>query len=317
MAAGAPRVPTRCPACGRRLKLSAADPRPPVICPECGSPTDLPPERARDRIPEAERHLILEGTSADDGKAYGVFGDKPIPKCPSCDKPFPEDQPVCAHCNWHREAGKRLPKTYPIVERAWEAGWSFRWRFAGFLACQVLNVLTAIMVYLERRSLPTSVSEWVLMSALQAFVLGTYDRVNLFRTAKGKVSLTKTWRACFIPLKPKVLRWREHEGVAVRHGDVGIFDWLICLSLLMGGVGPCLFYLTIDHLYAILFLLSGVLLGAIFWWFAIRPGRVLVALTQNLGDPVSILYSGTNVAHAHEIAETIRDVTDLPYDPLA
>jgi hypothetical protein len=314
-AASQPRVPTRCPACGRPFHLSAAAPRPPALCPDCGSATDLPPDRGGPE-PAADRYLLAEGTTADDGRAYGVFGERPVPPCPACGKPLPDDAPACGHCNWHRDVGKRLPRTYKPIERVWEAGWSFRWRFAAFLACQVLNVLTAIMVYLERQSLPASVGEWVMMSALQAFVLGTYDRVNLHRNANGKVTLTKTWRACFVPLTPKVIRWREHEGVVVRHSDVGIFDWLICLSLLMGGVGPCLFYLTIDHLYAILFLLSGVVLGAVFWWFAIRPGRVMVALTQNLGDPVSVLYAGTDVGRATEIAEAVRDVAGLPYDAL-
>ena len=52
-------------------------------------------------------------------------------------------------------------------------------------------------------------------------------------------------------------------------------------------------------------LLPGILTAFLWWWFAIRPGRVMVALTQNLGDPVSILYAGTNVEHAKEIAEEV------------
>jgi hypothetical protein len=309
-------VPTRCPACGRPFNVSAAAPRPPALCPDCGSATDLPPDRGGAE-PDADHYLLAEGTTADDGRAYGVFGEKPVPPCPECGKPLPDDAPTCGHCNWVRAAGRVLPKTYVPFDRTWEAGWPLSWRFAAFLACQVLNVVTALLILRERGSLPTTAGGWVMMTALQAFVLGTFDRLSLTRTAKGKVTLTKTWRACFVSLTPKVIRWREHEGVVVRHSDVGIFDWVICLSLLMGGVGPCLFYLTIDHLYAIQFLLSGVVLGAIFWWFAIRPGRVTVALTQNLGDPVSILYAGTDVDRATEIAEAVRDATGLPYDPLA
>jgi hypothetical protein len=164
---------------------------------------------------------------------------------------------------------------------------------AGFFVFQALNVVTALMVFWERGSLPTTAFGWVMMSLLQAFVLGTYDRVTLTRTAKGKVTITKVWRVCFVPLPERVIRWREHEGVVVRQSDVGLVEWLILAILL-----------------------PGILTAFLWWWFAIRPGRVMVALTQNLGDPVSILYAGTNTEQAKEIAEAVRDATNLPYDPL-
>ena len=146
---------------------------------------------------------------------------------------------------------------------------------------------------LELATSGTTAGGWVMLTALQAFVLGTYDRLTLTRTAKGKVTLTKRWRVGFVPLAPKLIRWREHEGVAVRHSDVGCLEWAILFMLL-----------------------PGIVLPVLCWWFAIRPGRVMVALTQNLGDPVSILYAGTDVGRATEIAETVRDLTGLPYDPL-
>src|SRR5262245_15298639 len=292
MATSPPRVPTRCPACGRQFHLSPSHPRPPAICPECGSATDLPPERAR-TAPGEERYLLAQGTTADDGKPYGVFGEKPIPPCPSCGKPLPETAEMCGRCNWHREAGRVRPRTYAPIDRTWEAGWTFHWRMAGFLVFQALIVVTALLVLWERGILPTTAFGCVMMSALQAFVFGTYDRVTLTRTAKGKVTITKVWRVCFVPLPEKVIRWREHEGVVVRHSDVGLVEWVILFILL-----------------------PGILTAFLFWWFAIRPGRVMVAVTQNLGDPVSILYAGTNTEHATEIAEAVRDATELPYDPL-
>jgi hypothetical protein len=292
VATSPPRVPTRCPACGRQFHLSAANPRPPAVCPDCGSATDLPPDRGGG-IPGEERHLIAQGTTDDDGKPYGVFGEKPIPPCPSCGKPLPEDAEVCGRCNWHREVGRVLPRTYAPIDETWEAGWPFRWRMAGFLAFQAMNVVTALLVLRERGSLPTTAFGWVVMSALQAFVLGTYDRVRLTRTTKGKVAITKVWRVCFVPLPANVIRWREHERLVVRQSDVGEVEWMILAVLL-----------------------PGVLTAFLWWWFAIRPGRVMVALTQNLGDPVSVLYAGTNTEHAREIAEAARDATDLPYDPL-
>ena len=34
---------------------------------------------------------------------------------------------------------------------------------------------------------------------LQAFLCGTYDKLTLDRTAKGKVTMTTTWRYAFVP----------------------------------------------------------------------------------------------------------------------
>src|SRR5262245_21132854 len=131
------------------------------------------------------------------------------------------------------------------------------------------------------------------MSAMQAFVLGTFDRLDLERTAKGKVTLTQTWRIAFVPLAPKVIRWREYEGVVVRHSDVGLMDWWVFLVML-----------------------PTVLPALLFWWYAIRPGWVQVERAQNLGDPGTTRYAGTNTDRAIEIAEAVRDLTGLPYDPL-
>jgi hypothetical protein len=38
-------------------------------------------------------------------------------------------------------------------------------------------------------------------------------------------------------------------------------------------------------------------------------------LTQNLGDPVWILYAGTDNERAKEIAGAVHKLTDLPCDP--
>jgi hypothetical protein len=74
---------------------------------------------------------------------------------------------------------------------------------------------------------------------------------------------------------------------------VGVLDWWV-------------FFVT----------LPSVVPALLFWWFAIRPGWVQVALAQNLGDPVTPLYAGTSTDRAVEIAEAVRDLTGLPYDPL-
>jgi hypothetical protein len=152
-----------------------------------------------------------------------------------------------------------------------------------------LNAATALLLLWKRGVLPTTVGGWVAASAMQGFVFGTYDRLTLVRTSKGKVTLTKTWRVCFVPLTPQAIQWRDYEGIVVQRRNAGLLEWLMLLMLI-----------------------PGIILPILWWWYVIRPGQVIVALTQNLGDPVCKLYSGTNEARAEEIAQAVRDVTQLP-----
>ena len=205
MPASPPRERFRCPACGRPLHNSA-DGDLPVICPQCGSRTDRPLDH--DSIADADRHLIVSGTTEDDGQSYGVFGQKPLPPCPGCGKPLPDDANVCEKCNWHRDAGKVLPRSYAPVNQSWEAGWTFSQRIIALGVFQILNLLSGVTLYLTTGGLPTTLSGWVVFSVMQAFVLGTYDRLTLRLMTKGKVTLTKSWRVCFWPLTPRPIRWR-------------------------------------------------------------------------------------------------------------
>ena len=43
----------------------------------------------------------------------------------------------------------------------------------------------------------TSTGGFLVMAICQAFVLGTFDRLDLMRTTKGKVTLTQQWRVAF------------------------------------------------------------------------------------------------------------------------
>lgn len=287
MPADTPPTQFRCPACGRPLRLLLDTGEPPIICPQCGSHTDRPIEQRA----STDQHLIVAGTTEDDGQSYGVFGEKPGPVCPSCRRPMPDDAESCEHCNWNREAGRVLPKVHAPFSQTWEAGWSFRSRCALFLICQLLNVATALLLIWGRGEMPTTIGGWLAVSAMQAFVLGTYDRLALSRTSRGKVVLTKTWRVCFRPLTPRAIRWREYEGIVVQRRNAGLLEWLM-----------------------VLLLVPGIILPILWWWHVIRPGRALVALTQNLGDPVCQLYAGTNEDRAEEIARAVSDLTHLPCD---
>jgi hypothetical protein len=260
----------------------------PAICPGCDSPTDRPPESAP---PEAGAVTLLHGTADDDGNPYTVVGGKPIPRCPECDARLPaDDAPACEKCGWNRAAGRKLPKTYTPLHYTWEAGWPLQARITAFAACQAINLATAALIYSIDGRAVTTTGGFVVMVICQIVLLGTFDRLDLVRTSKGKVTLTQQWRIGFYPLPVKTLRWRGHEEARVLHAEPGIAEWVMFI-----------------------FLLSMLPVALAWYWFVIRPGHVKAALCTNLGDPVTPLYLGTSTERAEEIVRTIGEATGLPW----
>jgi len=62
---------------------------------------------------------------------------------------------------------------------------------------------------------------------LLAFVLGTFDRIELTQNERGKLRLTRTWRVCFAERQPVRIYLRTTKG-HYRHGQrsrrVGLAD---------------------------------------------------------------------------------------------
>jgi hypothetical protein len=263
----------------------------PILCPGCGSFTDRPPEVAP---PEPGAVTLIDGSTADDGKPYTVIGGRPIPRCPECDARLPaDDAPICEKCGWNRSAGRKLPKTYAPIRRSWEAGWPLQWRLTAFAACLVLNFATAALIYAVDGRAVTSTGGFLVMVICQAFVLGTFDRLDLSRTSKGKVTLVQQWRIAFYPLESKSLHWRECEEIRVLYAETGCLEWVMFFGLL-----------------------SSTVVGGLLWyWYVIRPGNVKTALCQTLGDPVMPLYLGTSTERAEEIAREVSEATGLPWRP--
>jgi hypothetical protein len=285
--AGRTRNRTRCPECGRPLSDDARR-----TCTGCGAPLDRELGVA-DVIPADRRHVLVPGGDGED-EPYAVIGEKPVPRCPSCDGPFPDGLPACPKCNFDRAARRRVPRVYAPFDRTWEAGLPFLVRFAAFLACQAVNVGITWFVVGFADEVTRAFGGWAVIASLQAFLLGTYDRVRVTRSRKGAVAITKTWRYFFIPLPSRELDWRDADQVGLRHDDVGWLEWLMCLQLLTYGIIP----------------------GVLWWWYAIRPARVAAVLTRDGGSVVHSLYTGTDTEKAEEIAEAVRDVTGLAFNPV-
>src|SRR5207244_3646472 len=104
---------------------------------------------------------------------------------------------VCRHCDFDFASGQRITRTYEKLTREWESGWPYKKRLNLFFILQGLNLVTVIISVSLSGSVPVSIFGGLLNVALQAFLCGSYDRINLDRNTRGQVRLTRTWRFGF------------------------------------------------------------------------------------------------------------------------
>jgi hypothetical protein len=222
-----------------------------------------------------------------------VIGGVEEPKCPGCGKLQPADAVVCTACGFNRETGKKPPKVYEPMERHWEAGLPLRTRILLLVAFQLVALPLGLYCSLLVDEVPGFLFCWLLGTGMAAFVLGTFDRVDMARNKRGRVTLTKTWRVCFVPRPTETIRLSEYEGIVTgRTRDVEFWDWVVLFMLIPMGLLP-----------------------AIFWYFyAIGRDSFQVALAKDHGFPDVVLYRGWSEAHMREIARGMSEATGMPWD---
>jgi hypothetical protein len=229
-----------------------------------------------------------------DSDPYTAERDGPptIP-CPECHKPVAEGTTVCVACGFNIATGQKTTRTFQALSRQWEWGWPLHKRLTLYFALQAINGTATLSGVLVGFPLNSMLWAAVTFAALQAFLLGTYERIGLERTSKGQVRLTCTWRYCFIERPPRRIKWSACEAIRLgRSWCPTLIDWWMGVVLLFHFVVP----------------------GIIWYWCVIRPDRTYVALLKDHGCTDETLYIGLNEAHARDMAETIHDVTGLRYE---
>ena len=315
-----------CQGCGQRLQVPDGYSRRKIRCPECGIYAELPAPSTRNRrarppappsepaedvllsvmaeprlglpahaepppraIPLAEEPLAEEDDSR---QTYDVASGQER-KCPGCNHALAPEAVVCVACGLHVETGEKAVQIYQSRSWQWEAGMPFHRRRNLFILCQVIFLGLGLIAAVAEGYVSAFLSSWLTFTLMLAFLLGTYDRLDMTRNKRGRVVLTKTWRICFIPRPAETIALREYEGVtAGMADDTNIMDWLIALVLLPFGIVP----------------------GIIWWYCAIQSDTYYVALCKNHGYPELTLYRGWNQGRAKEIAATLHDVAGLPYE---
>jgi predicted RNA-binding Zn-ribbon protein involved in translation (DUF1610 family) len=247
------------------------------------------PPAPKGQTPLAEPEITY--SDEDDGRAYGLVGGDER-KCPSCSKVLTKDATLCPHCGFNLETGKKAVRVYEPLELHWDAGLPLRRRLVLFVIAECPAVALTLTGLFLGEYPGQFVTSWLVFTALLAFLLGTFDRLNLTRNKRGRVVLTQTWRVLFFARPTTAIALGEYEGVVTNLShDVGILDWIILGIALMSGIIP----------------------GVIWWFWAMQQDTFQVALAKDHGYPERILYRGWSESRAKEIAQTLHDVGGLPH----
>jgi hypothetical protein len=262
-----------CPHCDPETVANATGAEP-VWCPS----VDEPDDKKKDE---------------EDASPYGVEGEDDV-QCPKCCFMLPPASVLCVRCGFHLKKRKKIVKTYQPIERVWETNAGYSRRLSIFWICTgALLVVGLIGVFQGEVPLAVFLLCFAIVTAMLAFLLGTFDRIHLTRDGRGRVQVTKTWRAAFFARQPQTIDVRGYEGIlSGRHREIGSWEYLMCFVLLGFGIIP----------------------GIVWWYFVIHKITFHVSLSRDHGFPAYLVYSGWQEMQMKEIAYALREASGLRYD---
>jgi len=287
-------VSLSCPGCGRRFRLAKDPGAREVRCPDCGEyckridragPDAIQPKVEQAAEPRPQKTDFVSGAA--DGYAFEASDER---QCPGCGKALTaDDTPCCGVCG-RDLTGKKARKVFEPLSRSWESGMSLRARVKIFVAAQVVVVsMATLMAYLEGEFLPFFLP-WPFFTVLFGFLIGTFERTDLTRDQRGRVSLTKTWRVCFIARRPEKIQPHRFAGLrtSATYGmsamDIGLLIFLVLL---------------------------GIIPGFLLWYFDLRKPTYYVYLTDEYGHSNLRIYTGKSDQMWQDIADTLNSVVGL------
>ncbi|MFO0929769.1 MAG: hypothetical protein U0736_22555 [Gemmataceae bacterium] len=183
-----------CRRCGRKIVRQRE-------CPDC------------DGVPEGVIPAMQLDDPDDDDPSPYVLADRDIPTCPQCRKEMARGAVVCTACGFDVRRRKRVARRYEPIDRAWDTDYSLAQRVAAFGVAQGIHWSLAVLSAPSEVGVTPFVVAWPLLTFLLAFTLGTFNHTRLERDRRGRVRITKQWRAFFVPLAPTVTEVVGFEGV--------------------------------------------------------------------------------------------------------
>lgn len=235
-----------------------------------------------------DRPARLVDDDEEDGRPYELTS--PVKRCPKCGAVLEDHAAACPKCKINLKTGEIPVATFEPVRRRWEAGWPFEKRMRMFIGYEIGLVVLAVF-FSWWGSPSQAIFPFLFLSATVVFILGSYDRVDLTRNAKGRITLSKTWRICFLERPPQRIVLADYESMSTSMlGERDFLDGAIVVWLLLCGILP-----------------------GIFWFiFVFNRTTFQVALCTGHGSAALILYRGKDEDHMRDLAKTVSDVCQFP-----
>ncbi|MFL5244380.1 MAG: hypothetical protein ACJ8FY_19950 [Gemmataceae bacterium] len=312
-----------CSTCGTKLRPNEAAGTPERICGGCQGLADKKAGFAREKpvaatAAGAAKKKPLED-DPDDGSPYRL-AERLGAACPQCGEEVPKTATSCSWCSHTWEEERKPDPTYEPVQLEWESGFTYRKRKKLFVLAQVFGLFVAA-VSLAGGALGTFLANWLVTTPMLVFLLGTYPRLNLSRNKRGRIILTKTWRACFWQRETETIDLTKYVGVATgKQFDGGMTNWLFFLVFLATGVVPAFSWIFSSEssifTWVVFFVsLAMGLLPSMTWAYLTLYKEIhFVALTQDHGYKAYNLYQGLDGDQAEEIAEAVQNIAGMPYE---
>jgi len=250
----------------------------------------LPTQRKSPEEPPPPRHNVDD--DEDNGDPYQLTGGA-TKICPNCHREMPLAGVLCVACGFDHRNRKKSKKSFEPVHRDWQSGWPLKLRARIYITCQVVVVLSLLTGLWIAEEDPVVLIGFALFGTLiLVFLLGTFDRTILRRTARGQVNLIRIWRIGFFARPEWQVPLDQYDRVLVAPArGADMVDWLIMLMLLPG------------------------IVPALIWLY-------LVIIRQNYSASVAgtggydelVLYRGADRGRAEEIGHAVSEVLGLRYD---
>lgn len=276
-----------CRRCGRLVRRQGE-------CPDC-NPGSAPVSENAEPVwwPAVDTPDDKSAEDEEDSSPYEVEGADEV-RCPKCSFLLPPGSVLCVRCGYHLQKRKKITKTYQPIARVWETNVSYHTRLMSFCVCAaVFAGLGLTGVIWGGADFSVFLGSYLGLAMLLAFLLGTFDRIQLTRDSRGRVQLTKTWRVAFFARAPQTIAVRDYEGIITgQHRPVSAWDTFLLLFLGAFGIIP----------------------GIIWWYLVFHRITYHVSLTRDHGYAAYTVYSGASEMQMKEIAYTLRDASGLRYD---
>ena len=233
--------------------------------------------------------LALSNEDEEDESPY-LMADKDIPLCPKCRKPMEIGSVLCAACGFDTKTRKKAKRTYEPIARSWETNQTLGQRLKWFGVAEGVHWTMAVVAVLGGWEVWPWFVGWPLLTGMLVFILGTYERVEIVRDARGRAETTSYWRFAFYPMAPKTTELHGFEGVTTgQDQEVGFFEWMIFASLLFAAVVP-----------------------ALVWWYqVIHKPNFHVALAVDHGHAEVYVYRGKSEEQMREIGQVLVNASGL------